>query len=358
MSGGSHRPEDSSRRRDTGEDGRESATDVSWGGEPSCVEGVIAAAFGAEPLGPVNVDPRILGVLLSPGARILAFALGAAFGSFANVVIYRVPQGLSIVRPGSRCPRCEAPIRYYDNIPILSYFLLRGRCRSCKERFSPRYVIVELLSGLLCFALYVQYVHVPLVQGGGVGWLPWLLWFAFGLALLIVIYVDLDWWLIPNQVVLPMAAVGLVVAAVNSEVLGTRLVDAVASAAAGYLVFAGLRFVWFKLRGMEALGLGDAKLLVMVGAFTGWRGLFWTVSAGALLGLLVAVPMSLMGRSLANTDLQEVHGDDPDLGEEDPDAGVMGKRVPFGPFLALAALVFVLLQSHVRGLLNLFLFGV
>jgi leader peptidase (prepilin peptidase)/N-methyltransferase len=288
----------------------------------------------------------------------LAFALGAAFGSFANVVIYRVPQGLSIVKPGSRCPSCETPIRVYDNVPILSYLLLRGRCRSCKERFSPRYVIVELLSGLLCFALYIQHVHLPLVQGGGVGWLPWLLWFAFGLALLIVIYVDLDWWLIPNQVVLPMAAVGLVVAAVSPNVLGTRLIDAAASAAACYLFFLGLRFVYSKLRGMEALGLGDAKLVVMVAAFTGWQGAFWTISAGALLGSLVAIPMQLLGREVANTDLQEVHGDDPELGEEDPDAGVMGKRVPFGPFLALAALVFVLLQTHVRSLLNLFFFGV
>jgi leader peptidase (prepilin peptidase)/N-methyltransferase len=321
------------------------------------VEGVIAAAFGAEPLGPVNVDPRILGVLLSPWARILAFVLGAAFGSFANVVIYRVPQGLSIVKPGSRCPRCETPIPFYDNIPVLSYLWLRGRCRSCKERFSSRYLVVELLSGLLSFSLYVQYVHVPLVQGGGIGWLPWLLWFAFGLALLIVIYVDLDWWLIPNQVVLPVAALGLIVAAVDPDVLGTGLVDGLASAAAGYLLFAGLRFVWYKLRGIEGLGLGDAKLLVMVAAFTGWRGLFWTVSAGAIQGLLVAIPMQLMGHKLANTDLQEVHGDDPELGEEDPDAGVMGKRVPFGPFLALAALEFVLLQTHVRGLLNLFFFG-
>jgi leader peptidase (prepilin peptidase)/N-methyltransferase len=304
------------------------------------------------------VDPRILGVLLSPWARILAFVVGAAFGSFANVVIYRVPQGLSIVKPGSRCPQCETPIRFYDNIPIVSYLWLRGRCRSCKERFSPRYLVVELLSGLLSFTLYVQYVHVPLVRGGGVGVLPWLLWFAFGLALLIVIYVDLDWWLIPNQVVLPMAVVGLVVAAVDSDVLGIGLIDAAASAAACYLFFVGLRFVYSKLRGMEALGLGDAKLMVMVAAFTGWQGSFWTISAGALLGSLVAIPMELLGRRVANTDLQEVHGDDPELGEEDPDAGVMGKRVPFGPFLALAALVFVLLQTHVRGLLNLFFFGV
>lgn len=322
------------------------------------MEGVIAAAFGGEPPGPVQVDPQLLGVLLSPWARVLAFVWGAAWGSFANVVIHRVPQGLSIVKPRSRCPRCETPIAVYDNIPVLSYLLLRGRCRSCKERFSPRYLIVEVLSGLLSFSLYVQFVHVPLVEGGGVGLLPWLLWLAFGLALLIVIYIDLDWWLIPNEVVLPVAAVGFLAAALDPDMLGTGLVDGLASAAAGYVLFAGLRLVYLKLRGMEALGLGDAKLLVMVAAFTGWRGLFWTVSAGAIQGLLVAVPMLLMGRRVANSDLREVHGDDPELGDEDPDAGVMGKRVPFGPFLALAALELVLLQTHVRGLLDLLFFGV
>jgi leader peptidase (prepilin peptidase)/N-methyltransferase len=324
------------------------------------VEGVIAAivgAMGGESPRLESVDPQIVAWLFSPWARVLAFALGAALGSFANVLIHRLPEGESIVRPRSRCPACKTPIAAYDNIPILSYLVLRGRCRHCRQPFSARYLVVELLAGVLSFALYFQHVHVPLVAGGGPHVGAWLLWLAFALALLVVVYVDLDWWIIPNSVVLPMAVVGLLAAALIPDVLGVRIVDAAASAVGGYLFFVGMRELWRFLRRMEGLGLGDAKLVLMVGAFTGWRGLFWTVLAGALQGLLVAVPLLLLGRTVANTDLEEVHGDDPELGKEDPGAGVMGRRVPFGPFLALAALELVLLRTQVDAVLDWLLFG-
>ena len=312
------------------------------------------AALGSPPMQevmPVDVDPRLLMLLMSAWAPALAFLFGALWGSFANVVIYRLPRDLSVVRPGSRCPGCEAPIAWYDNIPVLSYLLLRGKCRRCGAKISLRYLVVELLAGVMSFALYMHHVLRPLVAGGGPGIAAWLLWLTFGLALLIVTYTDIDLWVIPDEVVLPVAGLGLVVAGLAPELLGVGLVEALVAGAAGYLLIAGLRWVYLRWRGIEALGLGDGKLLLMVGAFCGAQGLVWTIAAGAIQGLLVAVPLLILGKRLATSDLQEVHGDDPELGADGE--GVMGARVPFGPFLAIAAFEYMLIPEQIAALIAL-----
>lgn len=302
---------------------------------------------------PVEVDPLLVFMLMSPWAPLLAFVFGSLWGSFANVVIYRLPRDLSVVRPASRCPACERPIAWYDNIPVLSYLLVRGRCRSCGEKIALRYLVVELLAGVMSFALYMQHVLRPMIQGGGPGLAAWLLWLLFGLALLIVTYTDIDLWIIPDEVVLPAAAIGLITAAVSPTVLGVGVAEAAAAGAIGYLLVAGLRWIYLRWRGLEALGLGDGKLLLMIGAFCGLRGLVWALAAGAVQGLLVAVPMLLLGKKVAASDLQEVHGDDPELGE-DAD-GVMGARVPFGPFLAVAAFEYMLIPEQIEALVGLVL---
>ncbi|NJK32652.1 MAG: prepilin peptidase [Deltaproteobacteria bacterium] len=300
---------------------------------------------------PVHVDPPVVEILLSPGLRILAFVWGALWGSFANVVIHRLPLGLSVARPRSRCPGCETPIAWYDNIPVLSYLLLRGRCRRCGEPIALRYLLVELLAGLLSFALFLLHVVTPMIEGGGVeGLITWQLWFFFSLALVIITFTDLDVWIIPDEIVLGMSAVGLIVVIGWPELLGVETIPAIAAGAAGLGLIVAIRWIYLKTRGFEAIGLGDGKLLLLVGIFGGPTALAWTLGAGALQGLLVSVPMLMMGGTVANSDLEELHGDDPELGSEDPDAGVMGKRVPFGPFLALAALEFVLLRRQIDGL--------
>lgn len=291
-------------------------------------------------------DPALAFLLLSPWARIAAFVWGALWGSFANVVIYRVPRDMSIIRPRSRCGACQTPVAAWDNIPILSYLLLRGRCRHCGEPFAVRYLMVEVLGGILSFALWIQVVHVPLLQGGPPPLVSWLLWFSFGLALIIVTFTDLDQWIIPDVVVLPMAVVGLLAAAIDERWLGVPITEAAVAAGAAWGVFVGIRWLYLKVRGIEALGLGDAKLLLMVGAFTGVPGVAWCVGAGAIQGLLVSVPLLLLGRKVANVELHEAHGDDPELAEP-AGPGVTGHRVPFGPFLALAALEYALLHEHI-----------
>ncbi len=298
--------------------------------------------------GVVAVDPWIVGILLGPAMMLGAFAWGLLWGSFANVVIWRVPRGMSVVRPGSSCTSCGAAIAWYDNIPVLSFLLLRGRCRRCSEPLALRYLVVEILGGFISFAFYLLHVVRPLVEGGGPALGAWLLWTIFGLALLIITFTDLDLWVIPGAVVLPVAALGFGVAFVDPTILGVLPVEALLAALGGYGLIAGLRWIYLKRRGIEALGLGDAKLLVMVGAFMGPGGVIWSVAAGAIQGLLVAVPLLLVGGRLANTTLTEVHGDDPELGEEDPEAGVMGARIPFGPFLAIAALEFALLRGSIE----------
>lgn len=330
---------------------------VGWDGVLTCSSAVLGAPSKYAVL-PAPVYEPLLLILLSPWTRIAAFVWGLLWGSFANVMIYRMPRGLSFVHPRSRCPHCEQPVAGYDNIPVLSFLLLRGKCRHCSTALSLRYVVVELLAGLLSFALFMQFVYVPLLEGHDPNLGGWGLWLLFGLALLVITYIDLDFWIIPDAIVLPMAAVGIGFAVFVPDVLGVQWQPALAAAVGGYVLFASIRWFYLRFRGIEGMGLGDAKLLLMVGAFTGPMGLTWTIGAGAVQGLLVAVPMLLLGRRVANTDLQEVHGDDPELGEDDPDR-VMGQRVPFGPFLALAALEYVLLAGRIEtGITSLLLGGV
>jgi leader peptidase (prepilin peptidase)/N-methyltransferase len=302
------------------------------------------------------LDPALVSILLSPWARVFAFAWGAIWGSFANVVIYRVPREMSVVKPRSRCGACETPISAWDNIPILSYLLLRGRCRKCGEPFAVRYLMVEVLCGVLSFALWIQVVHVPLLRADSTNLVAWFLWVAFGIALVIVTFTDLDQWIIPDVVVKPMAVVGLLCAAYDERWLGVPLLEAATAGIGGWAVFVGIRWVYLRFRGIEALGLGDAKLLLMVGAFTGMPGVAWCVGAGAIQGLLVSVPMLVLGRRVANVDLKDAHGDDPELAEP-AGPGVVGHRVPFGPFLALAALEYALLRGSIDGMLHALLGG-
>jgi leader peptidase (prepilin peptidase) / N-methyltransferase len=308
------------------------------------------------PVVPVVVDPTLIEILLSPWLRVAAFVWGALWGSFANVVIYRLPLGLSLVKPRSRCPACETPIAWYDNIPIVSYLLLRGQCRHCEAPFKLRYLLVELLGGLLSFATYMLYVIMPLLAGGGIeGLIAWQIWFFFCLALVVITFTDLDVWIIPNEVVLGMSAIGAVILVGWPELLGVETIPALASGVGAFALIAGLRWYYLRFRGIEAIGLGDGKLLLMIGIFAGPGAVAWTLGAGALQGLLVSIPMLALGRNLANSELTEIHGDDPELGSEDPDAGVMGRRVPFGPFLALAGLEWVLLRPQIEGMFQLLL---
>jgi leader peptidase (prepilin peptidase) / N-methyltransferase len=228
------------------------------------------------------------------------FVLGLIIGSFCNVVIYRLPLGKSIITPASHCRSCSAPLRPWDNIPLLSYVLLRGQCRICQERISLRYPCVELASG----ALYI------------------LLWYKFGLnslfvvyallasALLVVALIDFDHEIIPNIITLPGMLIGL---GLSPWALPITPLTSLIGLLAG-----GLFFYLVALVSKGGMGGGDIKLIAMIGAFLGWQGTFFTILIGALLGSVVGVGLLLLGKK----------------GRKD--------KVPFGPFLSFGAILFIL----------------
>jgi leader peptidase (prepilin peptidase)/N-methyltransferase len=225
------------------------------------------------------------GVLLS-----VFFATGAIVGSFANVCIHRLPRGLSIVHPGSRCPSCGAPVAFFDNVPVVSWLLLRGRCRRCQAPISVRYPLVELIVAL--FFLAAGFLYGPTLVAASAAFLA--------AACVILTATDLEARTLPDPVTLGTLALGLVLAALRDRAAaasdgglvrsfsGSYLVEAVLGALVGALFLEGVRRVYKRLRGQEGMGGGDVKMLAMAGAFTGPAGVFLTLFFASLAGTVVA----------------------------------------------------------------------
>ncbi len=216
-------------------------------------------------------------LLRTPAFEVTAFLLGLVVGSFANVCIHRLPLGQSVVSPPSRCPRCGALIRPWDNLPVLSWLVLRGRCRSCRAPISPRYPAVELTNGVLWLALAL--LRGPRPQA--------LVSMLLVSALLVLSLIDLEHMLLPDVITLPGTALGLAASALPGSPL--RPLEAVAAAAGGYLAFAAVWWIWRLLRGVDALGQGDWKLAAMLGACLGWQKMLLTVFLACLIGAVVGV---------------------------------------------------------------------
>ena len=229
-----------------------------------------------------------------------AAAYGLVLGSFINVLIYRLPRGMSVARPRSHCPSCGRLVRWYDNVPVLSYLALRGRCRSCGARISPRYPLVELASGGL---VLVAVARFGLTVTG-----------VFAAVLLLLLLplalIDLEHHLLPDVLTLPGLALGLAGGALGALVpLWDSVGGALLGAAIPYLVIVAYRL----LRGVEGMGLGDVKLLAMIGAFLGWQGALLTLCLGAAAGASAGLALIVVRRGRLDTEL------------------------PFGTFLAAAA---------------------
>jgi leader peptidase (prepilin peptidase)/N-methyltransferase len=254
---------------------------------------------------------------------VVVLLFGLIVGSFLNVCIVRLPRGRSIVSPPSHCPRCKRSIKFFDNIPVISFLILRGKCRACNERISWRYPAVELLNGLL----YVWTVH-EFGFGGEM-----FLVMAFCSSLIVVTFIDYDHQIIPDVITLPGMLVGLMLAPFFMSVLADPLPFRLGSLlphAGPYLTgflnsFIGLLcgatplfaigWLWEKLRNIEAMGGGDVKLMGMVGSFLGWKGALLTIMLGALAGSVVGITLILLKRHK------------------------MDKVIPFGPFLAIGAVM-------------------
>jgi leader peptidase (prepilin peptidase)/N-methyltransferase len=232
---------------------------------------------------------------MDPAYATAIFLFGLCFGSFLNVCIYRLPLGLSVVTPRSACPQCKQPIAFYDNLPVLSWLLLRGRCRHCQTKISPRYLVIELLTGLLFLACYWYF-----------GWtLATLKYCVFGFLLLGLIFTDAETKLLPDKLTLPGLALGLIFslivpvndlasqflpAMVNLPVSAefaarlVSLVDSLLGAALGASFIYGAGVMYLRWRGIEGMGFGDVKLMAMVGAFLGIKLTIFTIFTASLAG--------------------------------------------------------------------------
>lgn len=256
---------------------------------------------------------------------VVVFLFGLIIGSFLNVCIVRIPGRKSIVLPASACPKCGEPIRPYDNVPVLSYLFLRGRCRACKTGISPIYPLVELLTGLLFLACFLAFGLTP----------DALKWAVFSALMIVLVFTDLRERILPDVVNFTGLGFGLVLSLFTRPTDGTAglifahistavvpvpvlaFADAVLGAAIGSGLLWFVAEVYFRLRGREGMGLGDVKMMLMMGAFLGIKRTLLTIFMGSLLGSILGMIFMLARRKQSDYEL------------------------PFGTFLGMAAVLVV-----------------
>ena len=241
---------------------------------------------------------------------VLAFLVGLALGSFLNVVITRLPRGEAFWRGRSRCPRCLALIPWHDNVPLLSFIWLKGRCRHCHEPISWRYPLVELAAGLLAVALWGRFPGSPLLLAYG----------PFAAALLTLSAIDLEHWILPDVITLPGTALGLGLALALPHI---TFWEAALGAATGSGLFYGVAWVYEKWAGKRGLGGGDIKLMALIGAFLGIKAVPVVIFCSAAMGAAAGLARALMIRRLRKGQWRTV-------------------AMPYGPFMAAAALLYLL----------------
>jgi leader peptidase (prepilin peptidase)/N-methyltransferase len=235
---------------------------------------------------------------------VITFAalLGLAVGSFLNVVIHRLPRGESLAWPGSHCPQCQHPLRWYDNVPAIGYLALRGRCRYCGMPISPRYLIVELVTGLLFVGLITLYPPGLLLAAR----------LLFGCALIVLFAIDLDHHILPNIITVPGILVGFGLSFFGPPGWRSSLLGIVLG---GGIPFA-IAWTYEKVRGHEGLGMGDVKMLAMIGAFLGWPLMLLSLVLASFTGSIVGAGFIAAGKGARYA-------------------------LPFGTFLAVGALTAV-----------------
>jgi leader peptidase (prepilin peptidase)/N-methyltransferase len=232
----------------------------------------------------------------------LAFVacFGLIIGSFLNVCIHRLPRGESVVWPASRCPDCKAALKPYDNIPVLGYMMLKGRCRSCGKTISPRYAVVELLTLGVFVAGFLFYPAPLMVQR-----------IVFGCAMIVLFFVDLEHQRLPNEITVPGILAGLACSFFMPPGWRSSLIGIIIGGGSLWAVGE----LWFLIRREEGMGFGDVKMLAMIGAFLGWQLMLATLFVSTILGSIIGVAMIAMKR------------------------GNLKTALPFGCFLALGAIL-------------------
>jgi leader peptidase (prepilin peptidase) / N-methyltransferase len=295
--------------------------------------------------------------------RPLAVVFGLLWGSFLNVVIYRLPREMSVAHPPSSCGGCGARIKPYDNIPVLSWLILRGRARCCGARISPRYPLVELIGAALGLAtLELVWQTVPsetlLIRAAAV----FLAYFALSLGLVAAAFIDAEHMYLPDSITLGGTVLGVVTATLR----GMALSESVLGAAVGFVgVWLPFIVIYARVRGRQGMGMGDAKLTMLAGAWFGFGGAAFVLFAGAIQGTLGAIVILLvkgkieepqavredraeLKRAAGDGDAEaaQILADDP-LGDEPNGQGIGQARLPFGPFLILACLEWLFAKEYI-----------
>jgi leader peptidase (prepilin peptidase)/N-methyltransferase len=279
---------------------------VEWMAPLLAAQPQLAAVEWMAPLLAAQPPPMTLAEFLElvPRAWLAGFAavLGLIIGSFLNAVIYRLPRDVAVSKPRSFCPRCKSLIPWYRNIPLASWVMLGGRCADCREPISVRYPLVELGTGVLFAAAVYRW---------GISWSA-LSSIIFGCAMLVLALVDYDFKILPNAITLPGIAVGVLLSLVDPRL--DWLDSLIGALVAGGLLY-GVAWLYLKLRAQPGMGMGDVKMIAMIGAFLGWKGALLTILIGSFIGSIVGLSlMKLKGRE-------------------------WDYALPFGTFLALAAVI-------------------
>ncbi|MCC5622234.1 A24 family peptidase [Nostoc sp. CHAB 5715] len=274
-------------------------------------------------------------ILFAILASVMVFALGASIGSFINVIVYRLPAGLSILWPPSRCPHCLNQLKAYDNVPVFGWISLRGRCRYCKNKIAVRYPVVEGVTGIIFLLVFLVFQVSTLTIG----------YWAFCSWLLALSLIDLDTMTLPN----PLTQSGLVVGIFFQMVVGflpeassvalvNHLMMAIVGAVLGLWLFDAIALLGSIAFGKAAMGAGDAKLAAMMGAWLGWKYLLLASFIACVLGALIGSSVIMRRRKTAS---------------QETSLPRLGQKMPFGPFLALGSVITLfsgeaILSSYLR----------
>jgi leader peptidase (prepilin peptidase)/N-methyltransferase len=242
--------------------------------------------------------------------NIFAFIFGAVIGSFLNVCICRLPHNESVVFPPSRCPQCGFKIPFYDNVPIISWLLLRGKCRSCRAPISPQYPLVELINALLTLFLFLKFGPS----------FPFLVLFLFCSAMVVITFIDLEHQIIPDVITLPGIVAGFLFSFFIPQLGWQNSLLGIVAGGGSLLVVA---YGYELLTRKEGMGGGDIKLLAMMGAFFGWKAVFFIIFVSSLIGSVIGITVMVIQKKDSKL------------------------AIPFGPFLALGAILYIFFGRQV-----------
>ena len=249
---------------------------------------------------------------------IFVIILGGLWGSFANVCIYRIPVNKSVVSGRSFCPNCNKLITWKDNIPVISFLLLNGKCRNCKKKISPQYIIAELIT--IIYFLFVYYLFGITITT--------LLFFILGLSFVIIFFIDLKHYIIPNVLTFSLMIIGFLKSFdPNLNPIFPNFINSLIGGIFGYLIIWSIIYFYKQVRNKEGMGLGDAKLLSAIGFWFGWISIPFVIFLSSIIALLFVIP-SLMKKSKK-----------------------LSSQIPFGPYIIIGTLIYLIFESNIQSII-------